>query len=94
MFETTENRNYLEDTSNLLKVVEGFRKLPYNDKARKDGSGYLTIGYGINLQVRTWLVAVLNELGVFGEIREVESENNIQALDNLENKAIIDEFIK
>ncbi|MCX2683368.1 hypothetical protein OQH60_06045 [Campylobacter sp. MIT 21-1685] len=89
MFETTQNTNYLEDTSNLLKIVEGFRKQPYGDTKE-----ILTIGYGINLQVRTWLVAVLNELGVFGEIREVESENNIQALDNLENKAIIDEFIK
>ncbi|BAM32669.1 conserved hypothetical protein [Helicobacter cinaedi CCUG 18818 = ATCC BAA-847] len=92
MFETTKNTKYLEDTLELLKVVEGFRKLPYNDKAKEDDSGYLTIGYGINLQERNWLIAVLNELGLFGSVITLDSIADIRALDNTDNKTMIDEF--
>ncbi|GAD20191.1 hypothetical protein [Helicobacter fennelliae] len=92
MFETTKNTKYLEDTLELLKVVEGFRKLPYNDKAKEDDSGYLTIGYGINLQERNWLIAVLNELGLFGSVKDLKTKEDIEALDNKANKAKIDEF--
>ncbi|EEO24451.1 MULTISPECIES: hypothetical protein [Helicobacter] len=89
MFETTKNTEYLEDLFKFLKVVEGFSALPYNDKANKDGSGNLTIGYGANLQVRNWLIATLNELGLFGSVKDLKTKEDIEALDN---KAKIDEF--
>lgn len=92
MFETTENLEYKKEALKIILVSEGFKKLPYNDKAKKDGSGYLTIGYGINLQVRDWLIAVLNELGIFGDITTLDSVADIRALDNTDNKAMIDNF--
>lgn len=87
MFETTKNTKYLEDTLNLLKVVEGFREQPYGDTR-----GILTIGYGTNLQVKNWLIAVLNELGLFGDITTLDSIADIRALDNTDSKTMIDEF--
>lgn len=59
MFETTQNINYKESVLEILKIVEGFGNIPYND-----GKNILTIGYGINLRIKNWLIVVLNELGV------------------------------
>ncbi|OEX79497.1 hypothetical protein [Campylobacter jejuni] len=89
MFETTKNTEYLEDLSNFLKVVEGFSALPYNDS-----KGILTIGYGANLRERNWLIATLNELGLFGSVKDLKSEKDIEALDNedKDNKTKINEF--
>lgn len=92
MFETTKNLEHKKEALKIILVSEGFKKLPYNDKAKKDGSGYLTIGYGINLQERNWLIAVLNELGLFGDITTLDSIADIRALDNTDNKAMIDDF--
>ncbi|WP_034345733.1 hypothetical protein [Helicobacter trogontum] len=88
MFETTKNTEYLEDLFKFLKVVEGFGALPYNDHAKGD-KGYLTIGYGANLQERSWIIATLNELGLFGSVKDLKTQEDIEALDN---KAKIDEF--
>ncbi|TLD79366.1 hypothetical protein LS81_010565, partial [Helicobacter trogontum] len=87
MFETTKNTEYLEDLFKFLKVVEGFGALPYNDS-----QGYLTIGYGANLQERSWIIATLNELGLFGSVKDLKTKEDIEALDNKANKAKIDEF--
>ncbi|WP_337196226.1 hypothetical protein [Campylobacter sp. B0100352/1] len=91
MFETTKNTEYLEHLFKFLKVVEGFSALPYNDHANHD-KGNLTIGYGANLQERKWLIATLNELGLFGDVIELKSKKDTEALDNKANKAKIDEF--
>ena len=91
MFETTKNTEYLEDLFKFLKVVEGFSALPYNDHANGD-KGYLTIGYGANLKERNWLIATLNELGLFGSVKDLKTKEDIEALDNKANKAKIDEF--
>ncbi len=87
MFETTKNTEYLEDLFKFLKVVEGFGALPYNDS-----QGYLTIGYGANLKERSWIIATLNELGLFGSVKDLKTKEDIEALDNKANKAKIDEF--
>ena len=91
MFETTKNTEYLEDLFKFLKVVEGFGALPYNDHAKGD-KGYLTIGYGANLKERSWIIATLNELGLFGSVKDLKTKEDIEALDNKANKAKIDEF--
>ncbi len=87
MFETTKNTEYLEDLFKFLKVVEGFGALPYNDS-----QGYLTIGYGANLKERSWIIATLNELGLFGSVKDLKTKEDIEVLDNKANKAKIDEF--
>ncbi len=87
MFETTKNTEYLEDLFKFLKVVEGFGALPYNDS-----QGYLTIGYGANLKERSWIIATLNKLGLFGSVKDLKTKEDIEALDNKANKAKIDEF--
>ncbi|EFC31068.1 hypothetical protein [Campylobacter jejuni] len=92
MFETTKNLEYKKEALKIILASEGFKKLPYNDRAKNDNSGYLTIGYGINLQIRNWLIATLNELGLFGSVKDLKSEKDIEALDNKDNKAMIDEF--
>lgn len=92
MFETTKNLEYKKEALKIILASEGFKKLPYNDRAKNDNSGYLTIGYGINLQIRNWLIATLNELGLFGNIANLNSIADINALDNKDNKAMIDEF--
>ncbi|WP_246023815.1 hypothetical protein [Campylobacter taeniopygiae] len=92
MFDTTKNLEYKKEALKIILVSEGFSVLPYNDHAKEDGSGFLTIGYGVNLQVRNWLIATLNELGLFGDVIELRSEKDIEALYNKANKAKIDEF--
>ncbi|MFV0948468.1 hypothetical protein K1X25_10510, partial [Campylobacter jejuni] len=92
MFETTKNLEYKKEALKIILASEGFKKLPYNDRAKNDNSGYLTIGYGINLQIRNWLIATLNELGLFGSVKDLKSEKDIEALDNKDNKAMIDKF--
>ncbi|PZT47738.1 hypothetical protein B6S12_07335 [Helicobacter valdiviensis] len=79
MFETTKNTEYLEDVFKFIKAIEGFRALPYNDSQK-----ILTIGYGANLRERKWLIVVLNELGLFGSVKDLKTKKDIKALDNID----------
>ncbi|PZT47163.1 hypothetical protein B6S12_10540, partial [Helicobacter valdiviensis] len=92
MFETTKNTEYLEDVFKFIKAIEGFGALPYNDEANEDKSGNLTIGYGANLRERNWLIVVLNELGLFGSVKDLKTKEDAEALDNIDNKVKINEF--
>jgi trimeric autotransporter adhesin len=69
---TPLNRSYLhaDELPYLLRVLEGFVAVPYDDLARvRPGSqGHIpTIGIGINLLVDSNLALVLDELGVFAQ---------------------------
>ena len=43
MFNTTKNIEYEKEVLKIILVSEDFKKSPYNDRAKGDNSGYLTI---------------------------------------------------